>query len=105
MKKTMTNRLTGFMGVLMLAAIFQGCGPRAMEDGSGSEMLAISVSKRRPIAEVQSIYKAGTYARSNDYYGYATNMLKPGMKVMFSADYGANGGEAGQSRGVLVQGE
>jgi hypothetical protein len=105
MNMTMTKKMTVCGGLLALAALAHGCGPKALEEGGGSELLAITVSNRRPIAEVENFYKAGSYARTHDYYGYAANMLRPGMKVMFSASYGSGGGEAGQSRGVLVQGE
>ena len=89
----------------VVAGSFVGCAPPQNDSDFGGELLAIDVSNRRPITEVASPARAGEYAKGNAYYGYASNMLKPGMKVLFSASYGATGGEAGQSRGVLVAGD
>jgi hypothetical protein len=101
----MSSRFTALvMGTLALLT-FVGCAPAEEGADFGGDLLAIDVSNRRPIAEVASPARAGEYAKGNAYYGYAANMLKPGMKVLFSASYGAAGGEAGQSRGVLVEGE
>jgi len=107
--KSFANSLLG--KIVLTTAIMSGsvqlvgCGNVVNEDGTDSGLLAINVSNRRPITEVASAPAAGQYARSNSYYGYSTNMLRAGMKVLFSASYGANGGEAGQARGVLVAGD
>lgn len=102
---TASKKHRGLATLVLGASTFlaTACGQRFSEEESVSTPLAINVSNRRAIAEVTSPTHAGTYAKSNNYYGYAANQLKAGMKVMFSASYGASGGEAGQSRGVLVE--
>jgi hypothetical protein len=87
---------------LSAASVVTACGARMAEGDDVSSPLAINVSNRRAISEVTSPTHAGTYAKSHDYYSYAANQLKAGMKVMFSVSYGSSGGEAGQARGVLV---
>lgn len=100
----MKSKALRAMGVITFAVTITSCG-QAVKDAGGAELMGHSTSNRRAIAEVVSHAKAGTYARSNQYYGYDRTRLVPGMRVMFSASYGAGGGEAGQARGVLVQGE
>lgn len=105
MKFAMT-RLPGLSLSVLLGAtalLSTACGRRLGEGDDASSPLAINVSNRRAITEVTSPTHAGTYAKSNNYYGYAANQLRAGMKMMFSVSYGASGGEAGQSRGVLVE--
>ncbi len=91
------------MTVLIAALTAAGCAKQ--KPAAGADLMSIDVSNRRSIAEVVSAPTAGTYAKSNSYYGYQVNQLKAGMTVLFSASYGADGGEAGQSRGVLVTGK
>jgi hypothetical protein len=99
----MTSALNLGFGAVLAATALLGCGQRPAAEG-GSAPLEMTVSNRRPISEASDFTRAGLYARSNNYYGYAANLLKPGMRVMYSASYGASGQEAGQSRGTLEQG-
>lgn len=85
-----------------LVGLGSACAPNKAQE-TGSEALAINVSNRRPLSNVKNPTGASHYAQANNYYSYAANQLKAGMPVMFSASYGANGREAGQSRGVLVE--
>lgn len=96
-------RMLAMTAAIYVALVAAGCGRTSGLGSDASEPLSISVSNRRPIAEVSSPSHAGTYAKANNYYGYSANQLKAGMKVLFSASYGSDGGEAGQSRGVLVE--
>ncbi len=95
--------------IFALAAIMSSVACTSAQNknvGSDSGIFAMSVSDRKPVTDIKDYLTARSYAKTNSYYtevDTCLGTLKPGMSVAFSTSYGANGGEAGQSRGVLVE--
>jgi hypothetical protein len=95
-------RALPLFAVLAATLALPACARPEKADAASSP-LSIDVGNRRKIEALAGPGGAATYAKENQYYAFAANRLKAGMTVMFSASYGAGGGEAGQSRGKLVE--
>ena len=89
-------RILTIIGALL--SVLSACGGSHNEDAD-SEVASVDITNRRPLADLRDFVAAGRYAHTHTY---DAQTLRAGMKVLFSASYGV-GGEAGQSRGVLVE--
>lgn len=88
---------------LSAAALLAACGAPSLEEDAGPLSIAFTNREALPLTSYQ---EAGQYARKTGYLvnSQCASGLRAGMQVAFSASYGI-GGEAGQSRGVLVERE